>query len=57
MFYGGQDGEKFVIVLEDNKDKATIANKLPEQFKGKIEFRKFEDGDEELQPIIDKEAE
>ena len=58
MFFGGKDGDKFIIVLTEMKDKATIVNKLPEGFKGRISFRKFEEGkDDELQMIADEKEE
>ncbi len=51
-----QDGDNFTLVLTSMNDKATIVNKLPEQFKGKVTFRKYdEEKDGELQPIVENE--
>lgn len=58
VLFGGQEGESFVIVLTEMKDKATIANKLPAEFKGKIVFRKYDEAkDGDLQAIVENEAE
>ncbi len=56
VYFGGKDGDNFVIVLASMNDKATIVSKLPEKFKGKVTFRKFnEETDAELQLIVDSE--
>ncbi len=58
VFMAGQEGDKFILALTDMSDKATIVNKMPAQFKGKLTFRKYDaDKDQELQPIVDNEAE
>jgi len=56
VFFGGQEGDKFTLVLTTMSDKSTIVNKLPEKFKGKITFRKHNpSADTDLQAIVDNE--
>jgi len=56
VFFGGRQEEKLTLVLTNMNDKATIVNKLPPTFKGRIKFRPFkEDQDEELTPIVEQE--
>lgn len=58
ILYGGKEGNSFVLVLSDMKDKATIVNRLPSQFKGKVKFRELDErADAELTPIIEQEEE
>lgn len=56
VFFEGKNGDTISLVLTDLKDKSTIINKLPPEFKGKIKFRSFVEGqDEGLQAVVDNE--
>lgn len=56
VFYGGKSGDGYVLVLTELNDKATINNRVPSPFKGKLRYRKFdEEKDDELLPIVENE--
>jgi hypothetical protein len=57
VLYEGKTGDIISLVLTDLKDKATIVNKLPPEFKGKVKFRSYvESEDAGLQAIVDNQG-
>lgn len=56
VLFAGREGNLFVIALSDMRDKATIVNRLPQEFKGKVKFRAIDErADAELLPIIEQQ--
>ena len=57
VLFGGREGNNFVIILTDPKDKSTILNRVPQKFKGRIKFKTFDENtDSELPVIVEQGA-